>query len=498
VALFTIVAASGILFSFVAQQLSLLNGLIILLGVASFAVVLSPLLTAVRNLGVLRKNLTWWHGLWLLLFLSSLVYRVPDSVTTSFDVWRVLRVALVGIVSLVLVAHLAVGRTLWMRSLFQGIVGALSVYVLVCAVSTLWSLNPTWTLYHSLEYLVDVASLAAILATIRSAEEYETFFNCTWLLYGLLLAWTWVGALLWPEEALHPATGRTGGFALYGIFPHLDANAVGVIAAMLAVVALSRLLGVRTRNSERGWHILLFLFGVTTMVVSQTRSAMGGFLLAVFLVFTFSGRARTLALLTLLVTPLLAFTQVGGLVWEFLKREQTEQELAGFTGRLDWWTVAWHRFLEHPLTGLGAYAGSKFGVMAENLGVNTGTLHSDYVEIIVGTSFWGLIPIFITLLATAWLLIRYLRGTSLRPLERQLAVEALGLLGLLVVCSLFGALLSFHAPLQFLAVVGYAEFLRRRRHLPYAPVPQPRFAFPECAQENRNEPAVFTRSDMRP
>jgi O-antigen ligase len=126
------------------------------------------------------------------------------------------------------------------------------------------------------------------------------------------------------------------------------------------------------------------------------------------------------------------------------------------------WAVAWEQLSQHPLTGLGAFAGGKFGVLAKlNLG-NVTYLHSDWVEIAVGTSFWGVIVFLTAVLGTWWFLFKYVRNPCLSLFERQLAIEAVGVLALLSVHSFFNNDLSYHPPLMFLAVLGYAELLRRK------------------------------------
>jgi hypothetical protein len=47
-------------------------------------------------------------------------------------------------------------------------------------------------------------------------------------------------------------------------------------------------------------------------------------------------------------------------------------------------------------------------------------------------------------------------------MERDLSVECIGVMGMLTVHSFFNNELCWHPPLLFLAVLGYAEFLRRR------------------------------------
>jgi O-antigen ligase len=256
------------------------------------------------------------------------------------------------------------------------------------------------------------------------------------------------------------------------VFPVEGSNSVGTTGAVLAVVAVSRLLW-RKDRTNRSWYTLLFTFGFITMLASQTRNAIAGFLFGVGVLLLASKRTRVGLLLALILVPLLLFTGVGDLTWQYLERGQDEGRLASLTGRVGWWSFAWQQVMRHPWTGLGAYAGGRFAVLGE-LGLgDVSTLHSDYVEILVGTSFWGLLPFVAALLGTWWFLARSLRNSLTGSLERRLTLESLGVIAVLTVHSFFNTDLIWHAPLFFLLAVGYAEFLRRKSRPPLRVVHAP-------------------------
>ena len=142
------------------------------------------LLDGTRKFIWLLRSLRWWHAFWLLLFVSGLVFRIRSGNSLyeeSLDSWAFFRVALVSLTGLLLLGRLAVRRTLWVSSMVRGLIGIVTAYSLICVASTLWSVYPAWTLYKSLEYLVDVAMLAALLATFRSREGYQNLFDWTWV-----------------------------------------------------------------------------------------------------------------------------------------------------------------------------------------------------------------------------------------------------------------------------------------------------------------------------
>jgi O-antigen ligase len=447
------------------------------LGITILALLAAPfalILLAVglrRAIGLLRSliaHLRWWHALWLLIFASALVFRVRgvNAIEQNpVDAWALYRIGLEMIVTLALFIRLALRTTPWLGSMFRGFVGALTVFGLVELASTAWSVYPAWTFYKACEYLLDIALLAAVLATIQSVESYKQFFNWTWTLYGLLLLSVWLGVVLWPQQALFGARFKIGilGARLNGVVPAVAANDVGTFAAILALISLCRLLPIARGKTDRAWYILLFIGSMVTLVFSQTRSAIAGFLFGFFLLLLFSKRLGLSAFLTFVVAPLLLLSSLGGLIWTFLERGQNSQQLENLSSRVQWWSFAWEKFLQRPLLGFGAYAAGRFAVLAKH-GLNmTSTMHSDYLEMLVGTGIWGLIPFLVALAGTWWFLMRYLRRSKVMTAEHQLAYEAVAVLGLLTVRSVVQTMLTWHPPLDYLVILGYAEFLRRRR-----------------------------------
>jgi O-antigen ligase len=357
---------------------------------------------------------------------------------------------------------LVLARLPWLRSLSRGLVGLLAVYALICIASAFWSVYPAWTLYRSVEYLVDLALLAAVLASVGSTQTYHTLLTWSWTLYGALMASVWLGVLIWPQDALSSSAGSLG-FQLNGVFPAVAANSVGELGAILGTVALARFLSTKQR-SARAWWSLLLVISIITMVLAQGRSAIAGFVLGAILVLLFSKRVVLSIFLAMSVTAALSIKAVSGSLWEFLRRGASEQELNTLSSRVDWWLFAFQKFLERPLIGWGAYAAGRFVVMA-GLHGNTliASVHSEYVEILVGTGLLGIIPIIVVIIWTWRLLLGFYRCSRLSSVEREILVEVIGVMGVLTIRSFFTTELFWHPPLLFLAVLGYAELLRRQR-----------------------------------
>ena len=453
------------------------TGLVLL---AFFGICVLPvaMVQASQSFRELTKQLRWWHGLWLLLFVSALVFRIrtlQDIKETPVDDWAAFRITLVSITALVLFVRLVLRKTDWIPSLFQGLVGALAIYALVCGISTAWSVYPAWTLYKSLEYLTDVSLMAAILISARSLSAWKSLFDWTWLMLGGLLLTVWVGAILWPTQAFTTGSDLIP-LRLLGVMPAIDQNSVGEYAADLAIVAIARLLFLSRERRWRAFYGVLLTFGLVTLVMSQTRAAIIGFLAGAVLVLFFAKRRGMLTTLIVSVALLLSLTAAGNLVGTYWQRNERPEDMETVSGRLPRWEAAWEMAEKRPLIGYGAYAAARFAVLTSNDDAAWSSVLNAYVEVLVGTGIMGLIPLLAALIGTWWVLIRALGRAIARSLGQRLALEVLGVLAVITVRSFSTTHLVWHPALEFLAVLGFAEFLRRAGRLPIRAAEQARSA----------------------
>jgi hypothetical protein len=418
---------------------------------------------------VLRQNWTWWHPLWFFIFFSMLVFRIRDvgaAKANPLDAWAMTRVLPEVFVSLALIIRLLLKKPNWLRALFTGIPGAMAIYCLVCVASSAWSVNASWTAYKSLEFLADVSLLAAVVATADSSLTYQNLLDWTLTFYGLSLVGVWINLPIWPTEAMD-------GGRLTGVVPVEASNSVGTSGAVLCLVALCRLMPLFGRAKSRAWYILLFIFGLVSMVLSQTRNSEAAFMFAVGLVVLFQRQLRKFVLVSTAVLAPFVIVSVlisqrmwvkgGDLILSFAERDQSSGAIGSLSGRTAWWAYGMEQLAHHPFTGLGAYAAGRFAVLGK-LGVGAAAMmHSDWIEVAIGTSFWGLIPFAGALIAAWWMLIKCIRSNAFSPEQRQLALECFALLGMLTVHSFFNDELSWHCPLLYFAILGYAEFIRVQR-----------------------------------
>lgn len=417
--------------------------------------------SAAPMLGRLLPKLRWWHLGWAALFLSDFTFRVRSVDTlidNPLDAWAMYRIGLVGLVALTLLVRVAMKATPRLAFLSNAAIGWMTVFAVIDLVSVAWSVYPAWTLYKSLEFFTDLGLLAAIMATVRGPREYRSLLDFTWVLYGALILVVWVEVLIWPSQALERGQGILG-IAINGVVPALAGNSVGRFGAILAVVAMTRLI---RPSPYRRFYGVAFLLSLTSLIFAQSRGAVAGFVCACFVLLIAMRRRAlfgvvALAALIVLLTPVLRDT-----VWQYLLRGEDSQMVHSLSGRTDWWTYGLQRFWDRPLLGYGGYAGPRFAVLADIGAVQTASLHNTWLEVLLSTGVVGLIPLLAAVGAVGIALWRF-RAHAMDDAEPgSLWLEATGALIVLLVTSVFNTELVLHPALFYLAIVGYTQHLRVR------------------------------------
>jgi O-antigen ligase len=428
--------------------------------VAGVAVWAAP--AAVGKCRRLGAALRWWHWLWLFLFLSGLVFRGRDVdaiYRAPLDAWGAWRAGLVGLVAIVLFARLPRGRTDWLGSLVRGLPAGICAYGVISLVSTLWSIYPPWTLYRSIEYLIDTALLAAVVTSVRGVAALKSLFDWHWFLSGVLMLLVWVEVVLLPDVAVTRGIGLIG-LQIQAVVPSISANSVGGIGAVLLIVAVTRLV---CRRRHQGFYWLACLAALLTLIFAQSRTAAVAALLGILAVLLAARRFGLIAFLGVAGVAVAALTSAAAVVQQAFLRGQSPELFYSLTGRVAWWTAAWEIYREHLLLGLGGYAGGRFGVLAALGATETSTLHNAWLEVLVGVGLIGLVPVLATYVGVWCNLLWPPDSRSASPVARELHSETVGLWVMLSVGSFSGVEFIWHPPLLFFLVVTHAELLRRSR-----------------------------------
>jgi O-antigen ligase len=403
--------------------------------------------------------------------LSGLVFRgrtAAEINNSAIDAWALYRIGCVALVGAILFVRLTLRKTQWVSQLFSGYVGLFLLFALISIVSTAWSLNAPWTLYKSLEFSVDLATLAAVLATLQTIEDYKKLIDLSWLLLGLLLCSAWLGAAVDPGDALFsdpnlrviPLPAR-----LVGVFPVVSCNDLSEISATLGLVALCRMWIDPAKQYSRFRYIMLLAFSMVSLVITQTRGSFIAFLvgLVVLLIMT---RRYALAVAGGFFTvmaggALLLLTNFGSTAQNFFNRGQNATQSGGLSGRLQTWTNAYYAIIERPILGWGGFAGSRFAVLDKNSS-DSSSLNS-FIDCALDLGVVGVIFVLLLVILVGWMLYRNTKNSRPWTVQSAVAVEMFVAFIVLMIRSFESSNLITHPMFSFLTIIGAAETFRHLR-----------------------------------
>lgn len=348
----------------------------------------------------------------VLLVLSTLVLRIRDAETLAsnpLDSAGAVRVALAGL-ALLLGAHallLSERRAGPVRRLTSRPFRIYLAYIAVVAIGAVLSSRPTLTSYRAFELLTGAVVIAGALQVVGRLAVKRTISLLYWSIVGLILT-VWAGVLIAPSLALSPVGERFSFGAplpwrIVGVMPVMSANFVGTVGVTLFLWSLAYWLredrmGVGPRPFIAG--SLTFL-GLATLLAAQYRTGYAAALAGVGVLLLLRKRTGiAVLLLTVALTAGVSGVVSGSDVEGFVLRGQSAEVATGLTGRTIWWEEAIVVFRESPLIGGGLLTASRFEVLAELGATTTSTIHSTWIEALVGTGLAGASLVLVAFLVT--------------------------------------------------------------------------------------------------
>ncbi|QIN84373.1 hypothetical protein GBA63_18300 [Rubrobacter tropicus] len=412
----------------------------------------------------------WLYLVWVLLLGASSVWNLSRDVRFSVEEAGADNYVRLAFLSLGVLLLLAVGaryRFAFFSDLRTGVLGLFSLFATWGLLSTLWSVSSAGTLIKASEYCAMLAvfalTVSLIASTVRDprSQPYavKKVFDFGWFLIFSLIASVYLGMLVWPEYAIMSGY-REGilGFWIQGALPAIAANSVGHIGAVMGIVAIVRLL---FWPGSKVLYGSLLAVSLVTMVLTQSRSPILALCVAVIVVLV-AGRRFGLLLLSGGLMGVAFLTRYSHLIYAFMQRNQTDENLASLTGRVDYWRSSIEALGNSPLGGYGANVGGRY-VLQDALGEDVSTVHSTWVEVALDTGIVGLLLFSLALAATWFWLIRLYPYVVRHKLARLLWFESLGVLTILCVRSFFAVDLvwSWHV-LTFGLVLVFISVMRRQ------------------------------------
>jgi O-antigen ligase len=396
----------------------------------------------------------------LLLLASTFVWRTRTTQaldTNPLDKAAMVRIAFVALAALCAFAFLFSPelRPIQMPLALK----LLGAYIVTAALAALSSPLPLQALYRVFE--LSCGFLAIYVAFVLLGDRAGPLvIRLLMGAIGVIVAVIWLEALLVPTRAWSPTVSVVAPYELQGYLPSYSTNAVGTFGALLAIWGLAR---PGTARRSGYWATAALIGGLVTLVAAQYRTGIVGFVAAAVLILWYRRRVLLTAVLVVLAS---AAMFVG---WSHVSADANRVFSKGrpeLVGNLDSRTLYWHAarplIAERPIYGWGLNVGSRRVLVS--LGDNvTSTIHSTWVEAVLGTGFVGasfLALAFLTALGRAW-----------QSRQTRLGLAITAMLVFMIVRSLTGTTTEIFdfGFMVFASLAFSAEVLARDRRPVVAP-----------------------------
>jgi hypothetical protein len=319
-------------------------------------------------------------------------FSVTAGVTEAEEVLRdpvVLERAIRGLiagVALAIAGPILLSRLRQPRNTHYKAISAIVIYLGVALASTLYSAAPLVTAGKIFEM---VAGLTAVLAIVYGPDAKRRLGDTVTLVLVAqlaLLAVGVVGFFLTPD-LFGPFETRPGFVSPRTLAPpFMHSNAVSSASALVGVFALAKLFAGR---SARAFWAAGLVVSAMALILSSGRQGVAMALVGVALVLWFERRK----LFALFIGPaaVLLFISYQQQIIAALSRDRPSNWIT-LSGRLPWWEAAITTWEQHPWTGWGYSTGGRF-VALQSIGSDVvSSVHSGFLEVLVGVGILGAIP----------------------------------------------------------------------------------------------------------
>ena len=354
----------------------------------------------------------------LFLLLSTLVFRIrgsEDILADPLDPAGLFRIGCLGLAALLgmLAWSSPPSVTALPRVASPRPIRLYTVYVVIAFAGVLASRARLLTLFHAGEIAVALLVLFSAGRAYGPAA-YKRILSVVYWFQVTLIAVVWLEVYLLPGQAVTRVNSPLP-LQVEGVFPSIDHNGVGTLGAIMFVWSLGRFLTPDVEGQPRGKLALLLSFvGLVTLLAAQYRTGYIAAALALLLVLVF--RYRKILLIVLGSVALVLASSAANRAEPFLLRGESPEQASELSSRVDWWKLAIPVWKESPLIGGGLLTATRLEVLTPIGQESTSTIHSTWVEALVGTGVTGLLMLAVAFLVLLWRAFRRAQAGEIVPL----------------------------------------------------------------------------------
>lgn len=272
------------------------------------------------------------------------------------------------------------------------------IYSVIAVSGVFVSVSPPLTAYRAFEV---VAVIAVIAGAYRTGGK-EALMRLEGLLFWwivMLIGTVWIGVAAFPALTIQRINSPIP-YQIQGVYPGVTSNTLGELAVFLIFWSVGRLMLPRLERGPRRWVAIGMVgLGFVTMMAAQYRTGYAALALGIAVLLFLRGRKAVagLGVIGVVIGTFLGSkiaTQAAPVV---LRGAQTSQ-IAKLNGRLNWWELAIPVWRQSPIIGGGLRTASRLLVLGASGFGQTSTVHSTWVEALVGTGVLGVAALAIFIL----------------------------------------------------------------------------------------------------
>lgn len=288
---------------------------------------------------------------------------------------------------------------------------ALAIYAFFGLATAGFSPAPLLAAYKASQVLLAAFFSVVAFSYLSRKGRPRFLLELTYLMLTMIMFSTAVGALVVPQLAfqlMHSGGGGAFGAALQCVAPQLHQNGLGLLAAIMVVVATRRAFE-KERRSIRFYYGSLALLSFLVLFAAQARTSLVALAISMLVMGLMIRRLRwvfaVVAAAMLLVVSYYVVTDAElGFEDEavtYFHRGQSEQQIHTMSGRTILWDIGMNMISDEPLFGHGFQTGARFG--GRRFGLAEGSnMHSSHIQVLVDSGLIGYFFWFLFVASIAW------------------------------------------------------------------------------------------------